>query len=81
MIDNSEDKKYPITIIKTYEYLFTTGIMDNLNRQLLTGILDAVWNQIKKSGDVKKVCAGTVLICSLLRYKGKELDLVNYLTN
>ena len=71
LVENSNNNRYPITIIKTYEYLFTTGLMDMLDKQLLADILSAVWDQIKRSDDVVKVCAGSVLICSLLRYKGR----------
>lgn len=69
LLDNCNDNRYPITIMKTYDYLFTTGIMDNLNKQLSNDILNAIWDQIRKSDDVKKVSAGSVLICSMLRYK------------
>lgn len=72
LVENSNNNRYPITIIKTYEYLFTTGLMDVLDKQLLADILSAVWEQIRKSDDVVKVCAGSVLICSLLRYKGRH---------
>ena len=69
-IENSSNNRYPITIIKTYDYLFTTGIMDTLNSQLLNDILNAVWDQTKRSDEVVKITAGSILICSLLRYKG-----------
>lgn len=51
--------------------------MDNLDQQFLIDISNEVWNQIKKSDDIKKICAGSDLICSLLRYKGRFCLILN----
>lgn len=68
---NIDDQTMAIPLLRTYEYLIHSGMLDTVGVDFRTRLLQKFWDSTRKTEDVRKITACSQALCAALRFEGE----------
>ncbi|RWS17618.1 Tubulin-specific chaperone D-like protein [Dinothrombium tinctorium] len=68
--DNLSNERLCQPLIATFDFIISTGLLDDFDENLIKEALSLCWACVRNSADLKKLIAAGNLFCNSLRFKG-----------